>query len=238
MHILIAFAGVALGYFALRAFVNASPAALAGLLRKGGGAVAILAALALVLRGRVDLALPLGAFGLWLTGLVGGAPAGFRPAGKGGGGVSRVRSALVEMELDHVTGAMRGVVLAGPDEGKPLDSLDRDRLIALYRLCRSDDPDGARLLEAYFDRRFSGWRQTGDAQGDARRAEHGAMRSSGSISEDEAYEILGLEKGAAAADIARAHRDLMKKLHPDLGGTTDLAARVNEAKEVLMRRHH
>ncbi|MBX9740427.1 MAG: DnaJ domain-containing protein [Beijerinckiaceae bacterium] len=57
------------------------------------------------------------------------------------------------------------------------------------------------------------------------------------MSEDEAYEVLGLQKSASRDEIARAHRALMKKLHPDHGGTTSLAARVNEAKDVLMRRH-
>ena len=57
------------------------------------------------------------------------------------------------------------------------------------------------------------------------------------MSEDEAYEVLGLRRGATREEVVRAHRTVMKKWHPDHGGTADLAARANEAKEVLLRRH-
>ena len=59
----------------------------------------------------------------------------------------------------------------------------------------------------------------------------------GTMTRDEAYQVLGLQDGASREEIARAHRRLMKKHHPDYGGSTDMAALVNEAKDVLMRRH-
>jgi DnaJ-class molecular chaperone len=99
-----------------------------------------------------------------------------------------------------------------------------------------DDPDGARLMEAYLDRRFAGWRSAAQNRDGPRG--RGAKRGSVMMTEDEAYEILGLQKGASEEDVVRSHRELMKKLHPDHGGSTALAARVNEAKDVLMRRHH
>jgi hypothetical protein len=235
MPVLMGFFALALMLFALKAYTKAPPAFLAGLIKRGGGFLLMALGGLLLARGRIDFGLGLSAVGLWLMGL--SAQGGFRGVGAGGGGVSRVRSAMIEMELDHATGAIRGMILAGKDEGKRLDALTRPALLDLYKMCLRDDPDGARLLEAYLDRRFSGWRAAGDANRDAGGGETRARRS-GTITEDEAYEILGLKKGAAAADIARAHRDLMKKLHPDLGGTTDLAARVNEAKDVLMRRSH
>lgn len=235
MPVLLGLLALVFGLYALKAFTQASPAFLAVAIRRGGGFALLATGGLLLARGRLDMGLAIGAAGWWLMGL--GTGGGMRNAGAGGAGVSRVRSAMIEMELDHSTGAIHGLILAGRDEGKRLDALTRPALLELYEVCLRDDPDGARLLEAYLDRRFTGWRATGDAYRDARGADAGARRS-GTITEDEAYEILGLKKGAAAADIARAHRDLMKKLHPDLGGTTDLAARVNEAKDVLMRRHH
>jgi hypothetical protein len=237
MPILMGFLALAIVFMILKAYATAPPALLARILRYGGGFAALSIGGLLLLRGRLDLGLALGGFGAWLLrGVI--APSGTRPAGAGGAGVSRVRSAMIEMELDHATGAMSGVILAGAEEGKTLASLSRSALFELYDLCLDEDPDGARLLEAYLDRRFPGWRATGDAHDDARRGQTGDAggRRSAAMSEDEAYEILGLKKGAGAAEIARAHRDLMKKFHPDLGGATDLAARVNEAKDFLLRR--
>jgi DnaJ domain len=196
----------------------------------------------LLLRGGAALAIGFAGLGFWLLNISKGglwgvfaSPAGGAKAGARRGRSSCVRSAMIEMELDHETGKMRGSILAGPDEGRELDSLTRPQCEILYDLCRRDDPEGARLLQAYLDRRFSGWRPANEAQGDSRGGE--ARRRAGAMSKDEAYEVLGLKKGATREEVVRSHRSLMKKLHPDHGGTTDLAARVNEAKEVLMRRH-
>jgi hypothetical protein len=91
------------------------------------------------------------------------------------------------------------------------------------------------LFAAYFDRRAPGWREY--TQGDAGASAGQRTPSGGKMTEEEAYQILGIQPGASADEITRAHRTLIKKLHPDQGGTTYLAARVNEAKDVLLRRH-
>ena len=227
-------------WYASNAFSRANPAKLARHLKPLGGYATLAGAAFLMVRGQVEAAVAVGGFGLYLLGLA-NPPAFARMFSKvgsipGGDQVSRVRSAMIEMELHHDTGAMEGSVLAGPHSGVRLADLTRPQCEEILQICRRDDPEGARLLEAYLDRRFPGWRPAGEDHGDPGRGS-GDRRLAGAMTEDEAYEILGLAKGASSEEIARAHRTLMKKLHPDYGGPTALAAKVNEAKAILMRRH-
>jgi hypothetical protein len=222
---------LALLWWLVSNYTKSDPKALATTLRKVGGATAFGFAGLLLLRGRIDMAVLVAGGGAWLFG---GMPFGLpNPFQRGPARVAKVRSAMIEMDLDAATGALRGRVLAGPLAGTELDTLDRDGLLALLRQCRASDFDGARLLEAYLDRRTPGWRK--DAQGDA--DARPGQAPPGAMTEQEAYEVLGLAPGASAEKVAAAHRALIKRLHPDLGGTTYLAARVNQAKDVLLARH-
>ena len=203
----------------------------ARVLKAAGGVVAIGLAAFLGLRGELYVAIPLGMFGLGLLGWMPFGPAGFSSrTRKSGGQVSRVRTAFLEMTLDHDSGAMTGKVLAGRFAGRSLDDLDTEGLVALLR--EADDESRA-LLVPYLDRRDPRWRE--HAQGDA--AAGRAAPGGGKMTDEEAYQILGLQRGASERDITRAHRALMKKFHPDQGGSTYLAARINEAKEKLLRQH-
>ena len=62
----------------------------------------------------------------------------------------------------------------------------------------------------------------------------GKSDPSGKLSEEEAIKILGLEKPYTEEQIIHSHRRLMAKVHPDKGGNDYLAARINEAKELLI----
>jgi hypothetical protein len=220
---------------AIKQFGRMKPATVARVARHGGGVAGLLGALLVLLRGRFGLAATIAsaaaAFAGW--GKSSGPGAGFRAAGFRGasGRVSKARSAMIEMTLDLDSGAMGGAAFAGAFQGRALDSLGQSDLFALLAELRRQDPEGASLLEAYLDRRLAGWRQADQGQADARR------RGGDSMTREEAYEILGLAKGASAPDVVRAHRTLMKKFHPDHGGSTALAARVNQAKDILLQRH-
>lgn len=221
-----------LALFALRSFTRSDPKQVARVIRKGGGFGALALAALLATRGQIVLAMPLAVAGLGLLGWLpwGAASFGARTH-KSPGQVSRVRTASIEMELEHDSGDMRGRVLAGRYTGAALEALDLPTLLALLG---EIDEESRALLAAYLDRRHPDWRE--HAQGDAT-AGQGRPAPAGKMTKEEAYQILGVEPGASAEDITRAHRSLMKKLHPDQGGSTYLAARVNEAKEVLLRRH-
>jgi hypothetical protein len=233
MPLILGVAVLVLLLWGVSAFSKADPKQAAQLLRfLGGGAVLIFAAF-LLLRGEIGIAIPVGVFGLGLLGWISWWPASFGGrTQKSPGQVSRVRSAFLEMELDHDTGAMHGRILVGRYEGVALDALDPPTLVGL--LGEIDD-DSRQLLMAYLDRRDPRWREY--AQRDATAGDRNGAAPSGKMTEEEAYQILGLQPGASAQEIGRAHRFLMKKLHPDQGGSTYLAARVNQAKDVLLRRH-
>jgi hypothetical protein len=223
---------------AIRQFGRLSPATAAKIVRKGGAALGVLSVLLLALRGSFGFASILASLALGLAGRNKAGPFGaaFRAGGAGAraGRITTARSATIEMRLDHDSGALSGSVLAGRFQGRELDTLARPDCLELYATRRRDDPEGASLLEAYLDRRFAAWRDADQGQGEARGR---ARRGGETMTRDEAYEILGLPKGAGAEEIVRAHRALMKKLHPDHGGSTALAARVNQAKDVLLNRH-
>jgi len=147
---------------------------------------------------------------------------------------STVRTAALEMELDHKTGGLEGLVLAGRHEGKMLGAMSLGELQQLYREL-SGDPESRQLLETYLDGRFPIWRKNAEPDGGEGL---GIAPGAGAMTKEEAYKILGLEAGAAAADVRKAHRRLMQRLHPDIGGTSFLAARINEAKDVLLSNHN
>src|SRR5262245_9745126 len=215
----------------LNVISRVDPKVAARVTKVGGGLLALGFAVFLGLRGEIGIAIPLGVFGLGLLGWVPFGPAGFTArTQKSEGQISRVRSTYFEMELDHDTGSMRGQVLAGRHQGAALEALDVKTLVAMLN---EVDEESRALLMAYLDRRDPTWSENAQADTTAGRR----TTASGKMSEQEAYQILGLEPGANADDISRAHRTLMKKLHPDQGGSTYLAARINEAKEILLRRH-
>jgi len=145
------------------------------------------------------------------------------------GRTSSIRTRFLEMTLEHDSGDMDGLVMEGGYRGRQLSELDLDQLLDLLGACRSQDAQSAAVLEAYLDRTHGEtWRE--EAEGEGAPVAPGESR----MTRGEAQAILGLTEGATHEEIRDAHRRLMQKLHPDRGGSDYLAAKINQAKRVLL----
>jgi hypothetical protein len=168
------------------------------------------AALAAVRLFPLALALAALGLGLWRRGA---APAP--------GGRSEVESAGLRMTLDHATGVMDGEVTSGPERGARLSRLSAAELQALAaRFEAEGDEDSLALLLAWMERH----RRPGDAA---------PPPSGAAMTEAEAYRVLGLPPGASVEEVRAAYHRLMRRVHPDLGGSSALAGLLNAAKERL-----
>jgi hypothetical protein len=232
----------------LYVFVRINPGTLARAIRTFTATFAALAGTGLLLTGRFGLALVTliatvmalramkgGVMGGWS----GGPAGGFRTAGQAAGGgpagkTSDIATDMLAMQLDHRTGELDGEVLKGRFAGRSLASLGLQDLLELLGECLRDDPRAVPLMETYLDRRHPDWREhagTGtERDGRSQRDTH----SSGSMDTATACRILDVSPNASADDIKAAHRRLMNKLHPDHGGSSYLAAQLNQAKDVLL----
>jgi hypothetical protein len=156
-------------------------------------------------------------------------------AGPKPGQASEIETRFLKMTLDHDSGVMSGEVLEGRFAGRRLDELAAEELVELWRECRAADRQSAAVLEAYLDRsQGEAWREAAGAATGGEGAGADASRRAGVMSRDEAYSILGLDPGASEDEIRDAHRRLMQKVHPDHGGSNYLAAKINEAKDLLL----
>lgn len=159
-----------------------------------------------------------------LTGLAGGIGTSliarrYPLVGLGMGLWSRARSSPADVPPSPVNSSLAGLSLG-------------ELMVLREYAVRGTDTAGR--VEAELDRRFPGRREHADGDPDSGRRPD-PERSS--MSEQEAYEILGLQPGADAAAIRDAHRVWIKRLHPDQGGSTYLASLINQAKDILLDRH-
>jgi DnaJ domain len=229
--------GIALlvgGILAMRWFASADPKALAKAARVALAGVGVVVFLLMLVSGQLGLAAMLIAAVL---------PAVMRwrtlqrtRQGPSAGQESTVETRFLRMSLDHDTGVMSGTVLEGSHRGRQLHEMALGDLLELMRECRVADAQSASVLEAYLDRtQPSDWRQGEGGSADQAASHGSAPEPAGAMTRDEAYRVLGLEPGADIEAVKAAHRRLMRNVHPDHGGSTWIAAKINQAKDLLTK---
>ena len=228
MYLLAAMAILGTVWLVIKYMATADPKTIKETTRKAGGAFAIFLSLILTLKGALPIAIPMFLFGLGVLGL--GHLAGIELpwASNTPGAKPHIKTKILVMDLEHDNSQMNGEVISGKFKGQTLDQLNQSKLMELLDECLAVGGQSPHLLQAYLDTTHPEWRQNYHGQ-----SANSSNKTVG-MDEAEALAILGLFKGAKDKQIISAHRNLMKQYHPDLGGSDYLAAKINEAKELLL----
>ena len=217
--------------YALRWAAQIDPAALARVLKYVAIAAAVIGVALLLVIGRLGLL-------FLIAGLLYPLWRGWRRSrtaadiGARQGRSSSIETVYLSVMLDHDSGTVDGRIKVGRFKDRRLADLTRADLVDLLGELRTSDPEGATVLEAYLDRiHGAGWRD-GEAREKSRRSNGSA--AGGVMTREEALEVLGLAPEATELEIREAHHRLMMKVHPDHGGSSYLAARLNQARDRLL----
>ena len=146
-------------------------------------------------------------------------------------GQSSIQTNHLSATLDHGSGHIEGKIIEGPHKGWLLSELSIMQLEDLLTHYQTEDEESAELLGAYIDQRRQQADQNTEQQRTANRA------ASDQSARAEALAILGLDEGSTEEEVVAAHRSLIQKLHPDRGGNDFLAAKINQAKDILLNKN-
>ena len=144
---------------------------------------------------------------------------------------SSIQTNHLSATLDHGSGYIDGEIIEGPHKGWLLSEFSIMQLEDLLAHYQTEDEESAELLEAYIDQRRQQADQNSEQQRSANRA------ASDQSARAEALAILGLDEGSTEDEVVAAHRSLIQKLHPDRGGNDFLAAKINQAKDILLNKN-
>ena len=218
----------------LRVYASASPASLTRAVQRAAIVSAALGAVLILLR------VPLGFVFVGISAIL---PLSLQwralwpdfgmPLNQPRGKSSRIDTKYLRMALDHDSGALDGLVLAGRHRDQLLSKLTLQQLLEVRADCLGDDPEGVPLIEAYLDRiHGASWRKESSGQQSSGNAS--SRHASTTMTREEAFDVLGLRPTASDSEIRETHHRLIMKLHPDHGGSDYLAAKINQARDVLL----
>ena len=141
---------------------------------------------------------------------------------------SNMRTQFLSLQINMITGELQGEVLEGLYKGEKLHLLSVEQLNELLSAYQDKDAESAALLSAFMQRKHPGSSSAGSSSSSY-------SPNNATMTAQQARDVLGLSESATKAEVIKAHKRLMQKLHPDRGGSDYLAVQINQAKEVLLK---